>query len=121
AVVPTSPAGVEISRMLLQAKLDGQAQVMSLLGSDAETKDAFDSAVRALAVASTLDQLVWAERDAALAYWCAWSSITVRFTNRDERLVPEHWRSLGRRGSQLTSGPRLATNPVTALLNYLYA
>jgi hypothetical protein len=36
-------------------------------------------------------------------------------------LVPEHWRTVGGRTSPLTGGPRLAANPVNALLNYLYA
>jgi hypothetical protein len=35
--------------------------------------------------------------------------------------VPDHWRTFGQRASLLTGGPRTATNPANALLNYLYA
>jgi CRISPR/Cas system-associated endonuclease Cas1 len=35
--------------------------------------------------------------------------------------VPEHWRTFGQRSSLLSKGPRLATNPAGAILNYLYS
>ena len=113
--------GIEIARMLLQAKLDGQARVLDLLGADAAAGSSVRAATAALAIASTLDQLVWAERDAALAYWTAWARVEVPFKGKGRRAVPEHWLSLGQRGSLLTKSPRLAINPANAILNYLYA
>lgn len=113
--------GIEIARMLLQAKLDGQARVLDLLGADAAAASSVRAATAALAIASTLDQLVWAERDAALAYWTAWARVEVPFKGKGRRAVPEHWLSLGQRGSLLTKSPRLAINPANAILNYLYA
>jgi hypothetical protein len=107
--------------MLLQAKLDGQAQVLELLGADTEAADAVLTATAALGRAATLDQLVWAERDAALAYWIAWSDQKVRFGAKGTQIVPIHWLAFGQRGSLLTSSPRLAINPANAILNYLYA
>ena len=47
--------------------------------------------------------------------------VEVPFKGKDRRLVPDHWRPLGQRGSLLTSSPRLAINPANAILNYLYA
>jgi hypothetical protein len=35
--------------------------------------------------------------------------------------VPEHWRTFQARRSPLSGSPRLAANPVNAVLNYLYA
>jgi CRISPR-associated endonuclease Cas1 len=116
-----SGTGLEIARMLLQAKLDGQANVLELVGGDAESTSGVLAATAALAKAATLDQLVWAERDAGLAYWTAWASLDVHFKSTDARVVPEHWLSFGQRGSLLTNSPRLAINPANAILNYLYA
>src|SRR5262249_37183807 len=82
--------GIEIARLLLQAKLDGQASVLELLGAGTEV-GAVQAAAAALAKASTLDQLLRAERDAALAHWSAWASIRVTFLGRDRRGVPDHW------------------------------
>lgn len=121
AAAASTNDGIEISRSLLQAKLDGQAQVLELLGADAKSIDAVRTATVSLVKASTLDQLVWAERDAALAYWAAWAKREVRFSGKGARTVPEHWLSFGQRGSPLTSSPRLAINPANAILNYLYA
>jgi CRISPR-associated protein Cas1 len=121
ALAGGSETGVEIARLLLQAKLDGQARVLELLNPDEAASGAIVRAAAALGEASTLDQLVWAERDAALAYWTAWESIAVAFGRPVQRQVPDHWLRFGQRGSLLTSGPRLAINPANAMLNYLYA
>ncbi|HEU5215282.1 MAG TPA: CRISPR-associated endonuclease Cas1 [Gaiellaceae bacterium] len=121
ALAGGSQTGLEIARMVLQAKLDGQAQTLELLDADEAARGGIVRATAALAEARTLDQLVWAERDAALAYWNVWESLAVRFGRADERQVPEHWLRFGQRGSLLTSSPRLAINPANAILNYLYA
>ena len=43
------------------------------------------------------------------------------FPRQELPRVPEHWRTFGSRISSLTASPRRATNPVNAILNYLYA
>jgi CRISPR-associated protein Cas1 len=121
AAAASNETGIEVSRLLLQAKLDGQAAVLAALRPDAETEASFQAAVTALGRAESLDQLVWAERDAALAYWSAWTRLKVRFARRDEPVVPDNWLTVGKRGSVLTNAPRLATTPANAVLNYLYA
>jgi CRISPR-associated protein Cas1 len=121
ALAGGSDTGIEIARMLLQAKLDGQAQTLELLHPDEAARRGIARATAALGEAGTLEQLVWAERDAALAYWGAWEAVTVRFGRADQRQVPDHWLRFGQRGSLLTSSPRLAINPANAILNYLYA
>jgi hypothetical protein len=64
---------------------------------------------------------VFAESQAADAYWDAWSPLPVPFSTRDGAKVPGHWQTFGQRSSLLSRGPRLATNPAGAILNYLYA
>jgi CRISPR-associated endonuclease Cas1 len=114
-------AKVELGRLLLQAKLDGQGQVLEGLLPESGLRESFRAAVFALAEAETIEELVWAERDAALAYWSAWARVRFAFSRRDEKLVPEHWLGVGKRGSLLSNSPRLAINPANAILNYLYA
>jgi CRISPR-associated endonuclease Cas1 len=121
AAAAGNDTGIEVSRMLLRAKLDGQATVLAALPAGRPTTDDFEKAAAALESAASLDELRWAERDAALAYWTAWGLVNVRFARRDARLVPEQWLVFGRRGSLLTTSPRLAVNPANAILNYLYA
>jgi hypothetical protein len=67
------------------------------------------------------DALLSAEAQAASGYWLAWASLPIPFPPRDARNLPEHWTVFGQRASLLTNGPRTATNPAGAILNYLYA
>ena len=46
---------------------------------------------------------------------------SVNFPKKDLHRVPHHWRRFGSRMSPLTGSPRLAANPVNAILNYFYA
>jgi len=121
ALCATTSTGLEISRSLLRMKLTGQARVLATLDANAELVSAFESSMEALEAADSLGELVFAERDAALAYWTAWAPVNVTFARSDAKLVPEYWLRFGKRGSPLTSAPRLAINPANALLNYLYA
>src|SRR5204862_8354320 len=61
------------------------------------------------------------EAKAALAYWSAWSTLTIQYPRADLSRVPEHWQIFGARVSALTGSPRLAVNPPNAVLNYLYS
>jgi hypothetical protein len=47
--------------------------------------------------------------------------VPVRFSKADSSKIPEHWKQFGSRVSPLTNSPRLAVNPASAILNYLYA
>ena len=121
ALAADTPAGLDISRYLLGEKLDGQRQLLTRLSSAADLLAGFDSAAERVTLAPTVEELVYAERDAALAYWAAWRTVELRFRASDARQVPEHWLCFGRRISPLTGAPRMAVNPANALLNYLYA
>jgi CRISPR-associated endonuclease Cas1 len=121
ALAATTATGLEISRSILTEKLRGQQRTLGTLTADPKLLDAMAAATSRLETATSVDELVWAERDAALAYWSSWSTVRVRFVPRDRDRVPDHWHGFGQRSSPLTSGPRLATNPANAILNYLYA
>jgi len=56
-----------------------------------------------------------------LAYWSAWQPVSMRFAKKDDATIPEHWRTFRTRSSPLTGQPRLAANPINALLNYAYS
>jgi CRISPR-associated endonuclease Cas1 len=121
ALAATNPSGVEITRVLLGEKLAGQRTVLERLQAGHKLEQAFAEAETRLQEADTFDAVVFAERDAALAYWSAWTPVEIRFRPSDVERLPDHWHGFGKRGSPLTRAPRLAVNPINALLNYLYA
>jgi CRISPR-associated endonuclease Cas1 len=120
-----SASGMAIGRDLLRGKLLAQATTLDRLATvlpvEPDLAQGIQNLARALEVADDVTQLRSIEARAAAAYWGAWSSLPVHFARRDEAIVPTHWRTFGTRSSPLTGGPRLATNPGMALLNYLYA
>lgn len=120
ALAITDGAGVGIARDLLRDKLAGQAGVLGAL-PDAATSARVRVLLLALDAATSADGLRLVEADAAALYWRAWWAVPVTFAKRDAARVPAHWRTFGQRGSLVANGPRRATNPANALLNYLYA
>src|SRR5579862_862532 len=121
ALAPSSGIGVAIAKTLLGEKLAGQRRVLKSVNPSAAGIAALESCIKVIEAAETLGEIVLAERDAAITYWAAWSSVAVHFTAKDTRLTPAHWLRFGQRGSPLSTAPRLAVNPANALLNYLYA
>lgn len=121
ATAAFTETGVEVARGLLRKKLDGQRKVLGSLPATPTGQAEFEEASERLDAATAINELVQAEQDAALAYWQAWRAVEIRFRKSDRAALPEHWTRFGRRGSPLTSAPRLAINPANALLNYLYA
>lgn len=121
ATAHASGRAVELARTLLRDKLTAQR---NLLGSLPNAPGADDELGRALADLEAADDptgMRRAEARGAQAYWMAWSTVTVRFAKKDEAKIPAHWKTFGTRSSPLTGQPRLAANPVNALLNYCYA
>ena len=116
-----TPAGLEIARYFLRAKLAGQLALVPKLTEREELHASLSDECERLEYATSLDELLACEREAALYYWMAWSEVALRFAPGDAEHVPEHWLRFGQRHSPLTSGPRLAVNPANAILNYLYA
>lgn len=128
ALATVNGVGLNIARDMLHRKLTGQATVLDRLGTSlADTPPAASAAadvrrlIDALPDAATVDRLRLVEAAAALSYWGAWAGLPVRWAKRDVERVPEHWRAVAGRSSPLTGSPRLAADPVNALLNYAYA
>jgi CRISPR-associated endonuclease Cas1 len=121
ALAATSDVGVELARWVLAAKVSGQRAVLDEVHGSTVAAGAVDQGLVEIERAATLPELLWAESQAADAYWSAWSGLPLPFPARETSSLPEHWLTFGRRSSLLSRGPRLATNPAGAILNYLYA
>ncbi len=109
---------VVLARELIARKLDGQRKNLARMRvGELQT---FDALRGALDRTSTIDEVRLCEAKAAALYWNAWSVISLRLRGRDLARIPARWARYEARASVLTGGPRAATNPVNALLNYLY-
>lgn len=121
ALAHNSGAAVKIVRELVARKLEGQEQIARTKLNNAAAADSILRYRVALAETENISEIRHIESQAALAYWSAWRTVAVMFPKNDLRRVPEHWRTFGSRHSPLTGSPRLAVNPASAILNYLYA
>jgi CRISPR-associated endonuclease Cas1 len=121
ALAADGQAGVEIARELLATKVSGQRALLNELpGGDADI-ESVERALHEIDRAGDVSSVLAAEAQAASAYWQAWSRLPIPFPASDIGKLPEHWLTFGQRASLLTGGPRLASNPPNAILNYLYA
>jgi len=116
-----SGIALRIARELIRRKLIGQEKVAREKLCDSATADIIAQARVEVERAATIAAIRQYESQAASAYWSAWRDVPVIFPQRDIRRVPDHWRTFRTRKSPLTGSPRLAVNPVNAMLNYLYA
>jgi CRISPR-associated endonuclease Cas1 len=121
ALAAHSGADLVIARELISHKLAGQERVAREKLHDSTAAQAIANCRLALAETDTLDHVRFLESSGAAAYWAAWRDMPVLFPKKDLPRVPEHWRTFATRKSLLSGSQRLATNPVNAMLNYLYA
>jgi CRISPR-associated endonuclease Cas1 len=119
AVAVTTGLDVDLARDLINQKLDGQRA--NLVRLRVNRLDAFDGLREALYRSATIEDVRICEAQAAALYWNAWRTVPIRLRGRDLARMPAHWARYGSRASILTGAPRAATNPVNALLNYLYS
>jgi CRISPR-associated endonuclease Cas1 len=112
---------LSIARELIGRKLEEQRHVVSIALRDLSAAAAIESLHAQLDGAHTLDDIRRIEAFAAMAYWAAWRSVHAEFPRHQLSRVPAHWLTFTSRHSSLTGSPRLATDPVNAILNYLYA
>jgi CRISPR-associated endonuclease Cas1 len=126
ALAANQEVGLRISRLLLAAKVDGQALNVSKRLRDLDTAVALGRLAQAIEVAETVEQVRQAEAAAANLYWRAWCArpeVTLRFAAKDRGRVPDHWSQFEGRRSLLTGATnnRKAERPINAILNYAYA
>ncbi len=123
AAAATSPVGVHIARALLSAKLHGQATVAESLDADPAATQIRRLAEQ-LGHTQNLPGLRGVEAQASNTYSAAWAThARCRFAERHRERVPEHWAHFSARTSPLKQGgssPRMAADPINALLNYTY-
>jgi CRISPR-associated endonuclease Cas1 len=121
ALAAQTGADVTVAREMISQKLAGQERVArDKLHDKAAAQEIADYRL-ALAEAETVDTIRSLESRGAAAYWAAWRDVQVLFPKKDLQRVPEHWRKFDTRKSLLSGSPRLATNPMNAMLNYMYA
>ena len=103
------------------AKLFGQMRVVSQNLHRDDVSKVIGQYREAILKAETIPDIRFLEAQAAAEYWSAWQSLPVIFPTNDLKHVPAHWCRFDMRRSLLTNSSRLATNPINAILNYLYA
>jgi CRISPR-associated endonuclease Cas1 len=124
AAATGSRAGLETTRALLMAKLDGQAanlrDILRLPGAATMISEYGDELGRC----DELDAMRTWEANAGSVYWQAWADrVTVPFPPGVLITVPAHWRVFTGRTSLLNQEYRKynrAIGPINALLNYVY-
>jgi CRISPR-associated endonuclease Cas1 len=112
---------LQIARQLIGRKLEAQEKLARGGLNNCEAAETIGSMRKAIPSAETIEAIRLIEARGAYAYWGAWNNLPINFPRADLRRVPDHWRVFRNRVSPLTGSPRLATNPVNAVLNYLYA
>ena len=121
ALAISNGVGLEICRRLIDAKLQGQQQVLRERLHCQPTADAISRFRNMLTSAEDFDAIRNLEANAAASYFREWRNLPVTWPKADLRKIPDHWRSVGSRQSPLTGGPRLAVTPAHAILNYCFA
>src|ERR1700733_10283611 len=116
-----SGTALRIVRELIELKLGGQERVAREKLKNGAAVASITQAREHVAVAETTDAIRLLESRAALTYWNAWRAQPINFPKNELRRIPAHWQTFGMRVSPLTGSPRLAANPLNAMLNYLYA
>jgi hypothetical protein len=120
---PWEPTGVEITRALLNIKLQGQAHVARDYLGDRDAAGAIDLALCDLDRATSIDQARSIEGSAASFYWDGWRGRVVPTWKAGGSLVPLIWQMpfTGRKTPLLAGTNQHAADPVNALLNYAYS
>jgi CRISPR-associated endonuclease Cas1 len=121
ALAHQTGAALHISRELISQKLEAQEKLARGALKNSVAAEAIGRIRETLPTAKTIEKIRLLEARGAYAYWGAWSDLPITFPKVDLRRVPDHWRIFKNRVSPLTGSPRLAANPVNAMLNYLYA
>lgn len=123
AAAATNPVGVDIARALLTTKLDGQSNVADFLGA-ATAATQIRRLAEELGHTNELPRLRSVEAHASNTYFAAWAAhANCRFAELHRDRVPDHWAHFSARTSPLKQGgssPRMAADPINALLNYAY-
>jgi len=114
--------GLAISRSLLQAKLQGQAEEAHTRLNNPDVAGSITNLKAQLDTVHSVHDVRSLEATAASTYFGAWTEdVATRFAPRAHGRVPEHWHRFGgRRPPRATASSFTAIDPINAMLNYLY-
>jgi CRISPR/Cas system-associated endonuclease Cas1 len=115
------PVALAVGKYLLGLKLRHQADALARLGLTGAARDEVIEAAHAAANASTMDELLAAERAGAKPYWDALAQIPIMFVRSDLPSIPEHWSHVGSRTSPISGSQKTAANPAHAAFNLAHA
>jgi CRISPR-associated endonuclease Cas1 len=121
ALAHHSGVAIDIARELIDRKLEAQEKLVRNDLCIVSAADAIGQARFKVRIAGKMDTIRLFESRAAHAYWGAWKNLQINFPKNELHRIPDHWKTFKNRVSPLTGSPRLATDPVNAMLNYLYA
>jgi CRISPR-associated endonuclease Cas1 len=122
ALAPGTETGLEVARYLTKLKLAGEASIAADELATPGVAEAILHIASRLDDLSTLEEIRQFEASAAKLYWSAWTGVAIEFVRKDSVRVPENWLRFEGRRSAINPGrsPRYASDPVNAMLNYLY-
>jgi CRISPR-associated protein Cas1 len=100
-----------VAQAILKRKLQSQLAIGKF------PADKLRATLPKIKAARTVDELILIEAQAALEYWNNWS-FSLKHRKRN---WPSRWTLFAYRTSLLSGGPRRATHPVNAILNYAYS
>jgi CRISP-associated protein Cas1 len=100
-----------VAKAILRQKLASQRQTEKL------SPNSYRAAISEIKAARSVDEVVKIEGRMALEYWSNWR-FALKFKKRN---WPSQWTHFVYRASQISGGPRYATHPVNAILNYAYS
>lgn len=121
AAIDNPGVSADIVKRLLCTKIEGHAAILSDMLGQPEAANRLDLLIPDMMTATSIDECRLVECKAAAQYFSAWSgNAAIRWSTRDARRIPAHWRVYRRRQSELVEGKQNATDPVNALLNYAY-
>jgi CRISP-associated protein Cas1 len=118
---PYETAGLEICRVILRAKLSGQADVAREVFGNQYLWSELNRHALMLDSVQTIQEMNLLEGRAAKLYFRSWQELSVKFRESDLGRIPLHWQTWQGRKSIISDTNRHASNPINAMLNYGYS
>jgi len=112
---------LKLSRELISRKIDGQAAIVRDMFANSAAADEILRFKGELAETDDIDAVRLVEAQTARLYWSQWSHLPIQWPQKDQDLIPAHWKVFGFRVSPITRSPRLAANAPNACMNLIHA
>lgn len=121
ALADGTPLGDQIASFLIAEKIKGQRDLLAHWGIESSEIDAH--LTRLASGEATSADAAECEARAARIYFAHWSQrVTPTYPPSQAQRIPQAWRAPFTRRSRVSrNGPRAASDPVNAMLNYTYS